>query len=114
MPDLDSGTLANEYLELAHRIEEAEKRQTLIKDSLKSLLPPADEAAKWTYGAAVVQWVKGRKSTKVDTAKLRKVLVLAGIDLEILEAAFAAATTESNGEPSLRISRAEGTAEPTE
>lgn len=110
MSDFDPAALANEYLDLARRIEEAERRQALIKDNLKNTLPQAatnTESPKWTYGDAIVQWVKGRKSKKVDTDKLRKVLVLAGVDLEIVESAFASATTESNGSPTLRISRAE-------
>jgi hypothetical protein len=106
----DPATLANEYLELARRIEDAEARQALLKENLKNLLPQPvveAEAPKWTYGDAIVQWVKGRKTTKVDTTKLRKVLVLAGVDLSIIEGAFEAATTESLGAPSLRVSRKE-------
>lgn len=40
--------------------------------------------------------------------KLRKVLVLAGVDLAIIEGAFSAATTVSLGSPTLRISQDDG------
>ena len=115
MSDLDMtdpAALANEYLDLARRIEDMTEVQARIKDNLKTLIPkPAVDSelsvSKCTFGDAIVQWVKGRHSEKLDEKKLRKTLALAGVDLEIIEGAFEAATTKSVGEPSLRVSRKE-------
>lgn len=112
MSDLDPSNLANEYVTLAKKIEQCEERQTLIKDNLKALLPcpfteddtiPA-QYHPWRFGLAQVMWVKGRHTEKVDTKKLRKVLVLAGVDIAIIDGAFETATTKTTGDPSLRIS----------
>jgi len=109
---IDPGVLSNEYLELATRISECEARQTLIKDSLKTVLVQEEgaEPAVWRYGPAQVQYVRGKRSEKVDAKKLRKVLVLAGVELSIIERAFALSTTESIGQPTLRISAVEAEA----
>jgi len=113
---IDPAVLSNEYLELATRITECEARQTLIKDSLKTVLVQEDgaEPAVWRYGPAQVQYVRGRRTEKVDTKKLRKVLVLAGVELAVIEKAFESATTESVGQPTLRISAVEAEAPPVE
>jgi hypothetical protein len=109
---IDPAVLSNEYLELAVRIDECEARQDAIKDSLKTVLVQEEgaEPAVWRYGPAQVQYVRGRRTEKVDTKKLRKVLVLAGVELPIIERAFAASTTESTGQPTLRISAIEAEA----
>ncbi len=101
----DPGSLANEYIELQSAISELESRTKLVKDNLVGLLPYT-EGFKVTYGTAVVQWVKGRNTAKLDERELRKALVQGGVSIELIEEAFAKATTKSVSMPSMRISTA--------
>lgn len=107
MTEVDPGTLAHDYLDVQVKIDDLELRGKLIKDNLRQLLPYNPEGNRaWAYADAKVEWVKGRRAEKVDTAVLRTQLVLAGVDIAVLEAAFAKATTVSNGDPTLRVSAA--------
>ena len=50
-----------------------------------------------------MQWVKGRKSERVDKVRLRKELLLSGVAVNVVEVAFEKATTANVGAPHLRI-----------
>lgn len=53
MGELDPGALANEYLELAKRIDECENRQDLIKDNLRGILSPFDAVSETPPGVDI-------------------------------------------------------------
>jgi len=102
----DPASLAAEYLSLMETVAVLEGQAKLVKDNLVSMLPYA-EGFKQVCGPAEVLWAKGRHSEKVDTKTLRRELVLAGLDITVIEAAFAKATTTSVGQPTMRISKKE-------
>ena len=102
----DPASLAAEYLSLMETVAVLEGQAKLVKDNLVGMLPYT-EGFKQVCGPAEVLWAKGRCSDKVDTKVLRRELVLAGVDLVVLEAAFVKATTSSVGQPTMRISKRE-------
>ena len=108
MSDLKASDLAAEYLDIQGAIEALNARAAQVKLSLAELLPRGD-VKEWRVGGAVVEWVKGRRSEKVDQKVLRTALVLSGVTEQILGPAFAKATTVSEGEPHMRISREQAT-----
>jgi len=106
--ELKASDLAKEYLDIQGAIEALNARAQQVKLSLAELLPRPTEVSvvkEWRVGGAIVEWVKGRRSEKVDQKILRTALVLSGVTEEVLSPAFAKATTVSEGEPHMRISR---------
>jgi hypothetical protein len=101
----DAPNLADAYVSHQRTIDELDAECDHIKDRLRQLLPYTLDGVKlWTFPNSRVEWCKGRHTTKVDTKILRTALVLAGVKEEIIEDAFKKATTESAGEPSMRVS----------
>ena len=108
MSDLTAASLAAEYLDIQQAIEQLNTRAQQVKLSLAEMLPRPTEVSvvkEWRVGGAVVEWVKGRRSEKVDQKVLRTALVLSGVTEDVLTPAFAKATTVTEGEPHMRISR---------
>jgi hypothetical protein len=97
--------LIGAYLELKDEIEECQDKQAITRDRIKALIPPyADDVEVTTKTeAGSATWVKGRKGEKVDTDSLRQKLVLSGVPIHIVDEAFRSATTETVGQPTLRI-----------
>ena len=95
--------LVTAYLELKLQKDETEAQQEGIKRQLSALIPKlGDGPMVGTWGR--VEWVKGRTTTKIDAEFARRELILAGVKLEVVEAAFAKATSTSTSVPSIRIS----------
>lgn len=99
-------TLALEYLDFQKVIDELESKCKGIKDELQGLIPV--DAKELMMDGAHIAWIKGRWTEKLDPKQLRTNLVLAGIEVEIIESTFAAATSVSEGQPHLRISSKSG------
>lgn len=112
----DPAAVTAEYIRVKKHIEELEGRQLLLKTNLERLLEPdrmpPEQKAVWSYGDYVVTWVKGRKSEKFDKAKLKRELLLAGVEVGVVEGTFEKATTTTTGSPYLRVS--EGGGQPEE
>jgi hypothetical protein len=101
---MDVRVLAVDYVELQRTIKELEARCTVIKDQIAELMPyEATEDPQTFDGGVVVTWVKGRHSEKVDPAKVRKGLVLNGVEVALIDEVYANATTVTEGKPYLRI-----------
>jgi hypothetical protein len=111
----DPAALAAKYMEVQSKIAELEGLAMLIKANIQNVLKPealtAEQPAKWQYGDVLVQWVKGRKTDKLDKAVLKKELLLAGVAVEVVAGAFTKATTTGMGAPHLRIGGANGSQE---
>ncbi len=102
---------SEEYLKLQAEIEEREARQRALKDNMKALLPSFGSPAvvtsesKWTFGAAEVCWVKGKRpSEKIE----RKLLVQQGVPPDVIAKATVVGKV---GEPYIKVVKA-GTVEP--
>ena len=109
----DIAVLAKEYLDLKTDIEEWEAKQDILRDQIKSLMPPyEDDETKAGVGVAgewgTVTWVKPRLTTKVDVEAAKRNLALAGVHFKVIEEAFGRATKITTGEPSIRIVEAKG------
>jgi len=96
-------TLVTDYLELQRTIKSLEADCLIIKDQIQQELPADKLEGPVVIAGAAVQWVKGRKTTKVDTQKLRTGLLLEGVDIGVVERTFTQSTTVSEGQPHLRI-----------
>lgn len=107
----DPLTLAKDYIELQKTIAELELRCKVIKDAIADEFPPTLVPSTVTGGGVVVQWVKGRRSEKVDQKKVRMGLALSGVDLSVIEDAYSRATTVTEGQPHLRISQGDAARE---
>lgn len=101
--EVDIGSLAFEYLAIAAQIEDLESQQKVLKDQITGAFPVTEETLKFE-GSVKVQWVKGRRTEKVDPKAAKRGLILAGVEASVVEQAFEKATTVTTGNPYLRIS----------
>lgn len=102
LDEKDPASLAAEYLELVASADHLMERARLVKDNLVGLLP-FEEGFKANYGSATIIWAKGRRTEKVDQKTVRRELILAGIAPELVEKAYAKATSVSVGQPTMRV-----------
>ena len=98
--------LAQDYIELQGTIKELEARCGVIKDQIADLMPyEAVEEPQVLDRGVVVAWVKGRRTEKIDQGKVRKGLVLGGVDVALIDEVYANAATVTEGKPYLRITQ---------
>ena len=112
----DPTQVAMEYLEVQRRIDDLEGRASLLKQNLSVILKPdtlnPEDKGVWQLGEAHVAWVKGRRTESLDKKSLRKELLLAGVEIEVVEKTFEKATTIRIGTPHFRITEGGGEVEP--
>ena len=108
----DPTQVAMEYLDVQRRIDDLEGRAAALKQNLQVLLKPdtlaPEDKGVWNLGDAHVAWVKGRKTESLDKKALRKELLLAGVEIEVVEKSFEKATTTKIGAPHFRITEGNG------
>jgi len=99
----EEAELVKAYITNQAEIKLIEAENSTIKTQLEDLLPP-DQGKEWVIADVPVVWVTGRKSEKLDKGKLKLDLIQnRGIDSEVVKQAFDAATTQTVGNPYLRI-----------
>lgn|SRR5574341_700676 len=102
--------LAQQYISLQDTIHQLEAEADDVKRSMANALPPYIEGLPAVdCGEGVrAQWVKGRTAVRVDAGVAKKALILDGLPIEKVEKAFAAATTTTTGQPTIRVWREKG------